>query len=121
MQTGRCRNHTSFVNTRSLSTAVSESRSGHGWSVCTSAENRADLDTKSLFVHTFRQLVQWNGLVLDRHENSVISDTEDGQDEKEQLGRHREDGQDVNDQRGVAVHTNRRSWAKGRKNLGRIG
>ena len=49
--------------------------------------------------------MQWNGLVLDRHENSVISDTEDGQDEKEQLGRHREDEQDVNEQRGVAVQT----------------
>ena len=35
--------------------------------------------------------MQWNGLVLDRQRNSVISDTEDGQGE--------------NDQRGIAVQT----------------
>ena len=51
---------------------------------CTSAENRADLGTKSLPVHRLRLLRQWSGLVLDRHENSVTGDREDGQDEDEQ-------------------------------------
>ena len=46
----------------------------------------ADLETKSLLVHRLRQLMQWDGLVLDRLRNSVIGDTEDGQDEKEQQG-----------------------------------
>ena len=44
MQTWRCRNHTSFVKTSSLATAVGKTRGDHGWSVCTSAENRADLE-----------------------------------------------------------------------------
>ena len=46
----------------------------------------AELETKSLLVHRLRQLMQWDGLVLDRLRNSVIGDTEDGQDEKEQQG-----------------------------------
>ena len=46
---------------------------------CASAENRAD-------VHRVRQLRQWNGLLLDRNENSVNGDKEDGQDEAEQQG-----------------------------------
>ena len=53
----------------------------------------------SLFVHRFRQLMQWNGLVLDRQRNSVISDTEDGQGE--------------NDQRGTAVQTICDLWQGG--------
>ena len=49
---------------------------------CTSAENRADTKTKSLPVDRLRQLRQWNGLVLDRSENAVDGDMEDGQDER---------------------------------------
>ena len=52
----------------------------------TSAENRAELGTESLPVHRLRQLRQWNGLVLDRHENSVNGDKEDWHDENEQQG-----------------------------------
>ena len=58
---------------------------------CVHPQRTAQIWRKSLFVHIFRQLMQWNGLVLDRHENSVYSDTEDGQGE--------------NDQRGTAVQT----------------
>ena len=53
---------------------------------CTSAENHADLGTKSLPVHRLRRLRPWNALVLDRDENSVTGDKEDGQDENEQQG-----------------------------------
>ena len=53
---------------------------------CTSAENRADLGTKPLPVHKLRQLTQWGGPVLDRYENSVNGDKEDGEDENEQHG-----------------------------------
>ena len=80
----------SFVKTSSLVTAVVETRGDHGWSLCTSAENRADLEKVIICSH-ISQLVLWNGLVLDRHENSVIRDREDGQGE--------------NDQRGTAVQT----------------
>ena len=51
---------------------------------CTSAESRADFGTKSLPVHRLRQLWPWNGLVLDRCENSVKGEKNDGQDEDEQ-------------------------------------
>ena len=51
---------------------------------CTSAENCADLGTKSLPVHRLRQLRQWNGLVLDRSVNAVNGEKEDEQDEDEQ-------------------------------------
>ena len=53
---------------------------------CTSAEIRADLETKSLLVHRLRQLRKWNGLVLDRNENLANGDKEDRQDENEQQG-----------------------------------
>ena len=54
---------------------------------CRHADADAELETKSLLlVHRLRQLMQWDGLVLDRHGNSVIGDTEDGQDEREQQG-----------------------------------
>ena len=58
---------------------------------CVHPQRTAQIWRTSLFVRIFRQLMQWNGLVLDRHEKSVYSDTEDGQDE--------------NDQRGIAVQT----------------
>ena len=51
---------------------------------CTSAENRADSGTRSLPVHRLRQLRPWNGLVLDRSENAVNGEREDGQYEDEQ-------------------------------------
>ena len=66
--------------------------------VCTSAEIRADLETKSLLVHRLRQLRKWNGLVLDRNENLANGDKEDRQDE--------------NEQQGAAVQNNLRSWAR---------
>ena len=53
---------------------------------CTSAENRADLVTKSLPVHRLRRLRQWSGMVLDRDKNSVTGDKKDGLDEVEQQG-----------------------------------
>ena len=55
-------------------------------SACTSAENRADLETKSLPVHRLRQLRQLNGLALDGTENSANGDGEDGQNENGQQG-----------------------------------
>ena len=42
--------------------------------------------TKSFPVLRLRQLRQWNVVVLDRNENSVTGDKEDGQDENEQQG-----------------------------------
>ena len=48
---------------------------------CTSAENRTDLETKSLLVHRLRQLRRWSGLVLDGSENAVNGEKEDKQDE----------------------------------------
>ena len=51
---------------------------------CTSAENRADLETRSPPVHRLRQLKQWNGVVLHRSENAVSGEKEDGQDKNEQ-------------------------------------
>ena len=51
---------------------------------CTSAENRLELGTNDLLVHRLRQLRQWSSLVLDRIENSVNGQKEDGQDEGEQ-------------------------------------
>ena len=53
---------------------------------CPSAENRAELGRKSLPAHRLRHLRQWNGLVLERNENLVTGDQEDGQDENEQEG-----------------------------------
>ena len=50
---------------------------------CTSAENRADLGTKSLPAHRLRHLKQWNGLVLDQDERLAIGGKKDGQDENE--------------------------------------
>ena len=42
---------------------------------CSSAENRADLETQPLLARSLQQLKHWNGLVLDRNER----------DENEQL------------------------------------
>ena len=55
-------------------------------SACLSAENRADLKTKSLPFHRLRQLRQWDGLALDETETSANSDGEDGQNETGQRG-----------------------------------
>ena len=80
---GRCRRE-GVGSVRHLSTHVLclqqlVNRGGVTVGVCVNPqEKRTDLDTKSLFVHTFRQLMQWNGLVLDRHENSVIRRTQRG-------------------------------------------
>ena len=38
------------------------------------ADAHAELETKSSLVHRLRQLMQWDGLVLDRHGNSVIGE-----------------------------------------------
>ena len=51
---------------------------------CASAENRTDLETKAVSVNRLQQLMQLNGLALDRTENSTIFDEEDGQDENAQ-------------------------------------
>ena len=51
---------------------------------CSSAENRADVETKPLLAHRLQQPRHWNGLVLDRNEILAIGDKEDGQDEHEQ-------------------------------------
>ena len=53
-------------------------------SACTSAENRANLGTKSLPVHRPRQLRQLNRLALNRTENSANCDGKDGQYENGQ-------------------------------------
>ena len=74
---------------------------------CVHPQITAQIWRKSLFVHRFRQLMRWNGLVLDRHEKSVISDTEDGQGE--------------NDQRGTAVQTICDLWQGGGGALDALG
>ena len=51
---------------------------------CTSAENRADLGTKSSPVNRLQQLRRLNGLALDRTENSTDGDEEEGHDENGQ-------------------------------------
>ena len=48
---------------------------------CTSAANRAELGTSSLPFHRLPQLRQWHGLVLDRSEDAVNGEKEDGKDE----------------------------------------
>ena len=55
-------------------------------SACTSAENRADLGTKSLPIHRLRQLRQLNGLALNGTETSANGDGEDGKNEAGQRG-----------------------------------
>ena len=55
-------------------------------SACTSAESRADLETKSPPIHSLRQLRQWNGLALNGTETSANGDGEDGQNETKQRG-----------------------------------
>ena len=56
-------------------------------SACTSAENRADLETKSPPVHRLRQLRQLNGLALDEEQRLRQMVTgEDGQKETGQRG-----------------------------------
>ena len=55
-------------------------------SACTSAENRADLRTKSRPIHRLRQLRQLNGLALNGTETSANGDREDGQNENGQPG-----------------------------------
>ena len=53
---------------------------------CTSAENRAELETKSLLVHKLQQPRQLNGQALDATENSANGDRGNGQNEKGQQG-----------------------------------
>ena len=71
---------------------------------CTSAENRADLGTKSLPAHTLRRLRQWNGLVLERNENPVTGDRRWTRRERAA---------------GSCSANNLRSWAKRRRSPGR--
>ena len=55
-------------------------------SACTSAENCADLGTKSLPIHKLRLLRQLNGLALNGIETSANGDGEDGQNETGKRG-----------------------------------
>ena len=66
---------------------------------CRHADADAELETKSSLVHRLRQLMQWDGLVLDRHGNSVIGEGAAGS----------------------CSANNFRSWARRRKSPGRTG
>ena len=98
---------------RQLSTKVlwpqqlGETRSGHTVGARSSAEIRADLETKPLLAYRLQQLRHWNGLALDRNERLATGD--------KKVWSRREGAA------GSCSANNLRSWAKRQRSLRRTG